>query len=100
MTAPGPAPETPPARERPVSLWTPVKRRRRNNEDATAEPSSWDDLYLYFRHMIMTSGMWQENRKGRSIGIFGKTFEVDVSTHIPLLALRRMPLRNTLTEFL
>ena len=50
MTALGPAPETPPARERPVSLQTPVKRQRRNNEDATGEPSSWDDLYLYLGH--------------------------------------------------
>ena len=83
-----------------MSLETPVKRRRRNDEDATGEPPSWDDLYLYLGHKIMKSGMWQENRKGRNIGIFGESFEVDVSTYIPLLTLRRMPLRNTLNEFL
>jgi thymidylate synthase len=94
----GPSPVTPPAREPPAAAETAAKRRRRGDDSGVGRPPSWDDLYRDLGHKILKFGEWQRNRKGGNIGIFGDSFEIDVSTHLPLLTLRSMPVKSLLKE--
>jgi thymidylate synthase len=61
---------------------------------------SWDEIYKTYLQEILRNGETFVGRNGETRSVFGASVKVDLREGFPLSALRKMPFKNLIREFL